>query len=145
MSECESLKFRTSKSLSPLSMSVPVLRGGDICCRIHYLREIFSDKWILNPCYLCKATDEVHNSFDLVSYTTPSRPHPPLLNRSPAVLFTMLNLRIYYRAKSNCAYNVKDCCQCPYIMPTHGIHGYVKYTCPHEIYMTMVCIQSPWL
>lgn len=48
-------------------------------------------------------------------------------------------------AKSNCAYNVKDCCQYPYIMHTYGTHGYVKYTCSHEIYMTMVCIQSPWL
>lgn len=57
-------------------------------------REIFSDKWILNPCYLYKAADEVHNSFDLVSYSAPPPPR-----QIHAFLFTMLDLRIYCRAR----------------------------------------------
>lgn len=38
---------------------------------MYYRRETLSDEWIPNPCYLYKATDEVQNSFDLVSYSTP--------------------------------------------------------------------------
>lgn len=36
----------------------PLLLCVDICCCIHYLCKLFSDKWILNLCYLNKATNE---------------------------------------------------------------------------------------
>lgn len=82
---------------SPLLICVPPLQDVDICCCIHYLCETLGDKWILNPCYLYKAADEVHNSFDLVS-----RSAPTLLQTDALLfffLFTTLNLRIYCRAK----------------------------------------------
>lgn len=134
-------ELQAEQKPSPLSLSLPPLLNVDICCPVHYLHEIFSDKWILSPCYLYKATYEVHNSFDLVSCTTPLSP------QQIPCFFCLQSSTWGFTAgaKSNCAYNVKDCCQYPYIMPPYGIHGYVKYTCYHEIYMTTACIQSPWL
>lgn len=107
---------------------------------MHYVHEMFSDKWILNPCGLYKATDEVHNGFDLVSCSTS-------LLQTDSLLFCLpCSTRGFTAgAKSNCAYNVKDCCQDPYIIPTYGIHSCVKYTCTYERYMTIVCIQSTLL
>lgn len=118
---------------SPLCASV--MLDVDICGCIHYLREVFSDKWILNPCYLYKATDEVHNSFDLVSCSTS-------IFQTDSLLFCLpCSTRGFTAgAKSNCAYDVKDCCQYPFIMPTYGIHcmlnihAPMKYTWPWYAY-----------
>lgn len=47
-------------------------------------------------------------------------------------------------AESNCAYNAKDCCQYPYIIPTYGIamlniHAPMKYTWPWYAYKAHSC------
>lgn len=92
-------KFWISGKPSPPSLQFLRHRR---CC-MHYLHEMFSDKWILNLCYLYRATDEVHNSFDLVSFSTLPTNHPFFFSstQNPSLfLFTTLNLRIYCRGKT---------------------------------------------
>lgn len=121
-------KFWISGKPSPPSLKFLRHRR---CC-MHYLHEMFSDKWILNLCYLYRATDEVHNSFDLVSFSTLPTNHPFffLLHRILSFFF-VCNAQpedLLQGQNSNCAYKVKDCCQYPYIIPTYGTHSRVKYT-----------------
>lgn len=52
-------------------------------------------------------------------------------------MFAILIQGLISVEESNCAHNVKDCCQDPYIMPPWCIHDCVKYTCFNEICMTV--------
>lgn len=89
---------------------------------------------------LYKAIDEVHNSFDLVSYSTPRH-----LNRFLSFLFTVLDMRIYCRGQRVIVHIMPRTVVSIHTSFPHMVRGYVKYTCSHEIYMAMVCIQSTQL
>lgn len=57
--------------------------------------------------------------------------HPFFFFFTESLLFSVYNAEpedLLQGHNSNCAYKVKDCCQYPYIIPTYGTHGRVKYT-----------------
>lgn len=93
-------------------------------------REIFSDKWILYPCYLYKAGDEVHNSFDLVSCSAPPPPQTDscffVYHARPEDL--LQGQRVIVHIMSRTVVSIHTSCTHMVYMGLLNIHAPMKYT-----------------